>query len=133
MTSCEWVYGTTLLSLIPHLSLGVNFHDDFGVGTILLSVVATSWLSLKPHSECFTNPYYIYIKCSCTLTSYEGVYGTTLSLIPHLSLGVNFKDDFGVGTDPSDVVTSWLSFKSHLECFTNPYYIYKVFLHFDKL
>ena len=53
---------------------------NFGVWTDL-SDVGTSWLSLKPHLECFTNPYHIYIKCFCTLISCEWVYGTTLSLI----------------------------------------------------
>ena len=51
------IYGTSL-SLIPPES-NVIFRN-FGVGTDLVDVV-TSWLSLKPHSECFTNPLHIYI------------------------------------------------------------------------
>jgi hypothetical protein len=117
MISCEWVYGTTL-SLIPPLSLGSIFRN-LGVGTDLSDVV-TSKMSLKPHLECFTNPYYVYKKCFCTLISCEWVYGTTLSLI--LSLGSIFRN-LGVGTDLSDEVTSWLSPKPHLECFTNYNYI----------
>ncbi len=31
----------------------------------------------------------------------------------------------GLGIDLFDVVTSWLSLKTDLECFTTPYYIYK--------
>ena len=80
-------------------------------------------MSLKPHLECFTNPYYIYIKCFCTLISCEWAYGTTLSLIPPLGLGSIFRN-LEVGTDLSDVDTSWLSLKPHLECFTNPYNTY---------
>jgi hypothetical protein len=86
--------------------------------------VVTSEMSLKPHLKCFTNPYYIYIKCFCTMISCEWVYGTTLSLIPPLSLGSIFRN-LGVGTDLSDVVTSEMSLQPHLECFTNPYYVYK--------
>ena len=93
------------------------------MGTDLSDDVITSWLSLKPHLECFTNPYHIYIKCLSTLISCEWVYGTTLSLIPPLSQGSIFRT-FRVGTNLSDVVTSWLSLKPHLECFTNQYYIY---------
>ncbi len=59
MISCEWVHGTTL-SLIPPLSLGSIFRK-LGVGTDLSDVV-TSEMSLKPNLECFTNPYYKYIK-----------------------------------------------------------------------
>ena len=89
-----------------------------------LSDVVTSEMSLKPHLECFTNPYYIYIKCFCILISCEWVYGTTLlSLIPPLSLGSIFRN-LGVRTDLSDVITSEMSLKPHLECFTNPYDIY---------
>ena len=80
-------------------------------------------MSPKPHLKCFTNSYHIYIKCFCTLISCEWVYGTTLSLIPNLSLGSIFRN-VGVGTDLSDVVTSWLSPKPHLECFTNSNHIY---------
>ena len=54
-----------------------SIFRNFGVGTDLSDVV-TSWLSLKPHLELFTNPYHIYIKCFCTLLSCEWVYGTTL-------------------------------------------------------
>ena len=86
-------------------------------------MVITSDMSLKPHLECFTNPNHINIKCFCTLTSCEWVYGTTLSLIPPLSLEPIFRI-FEVRTDLSDVVTSEMSLKPHLECFTNPYYIY---------
>ncbi len=104
------------------LSRGSIFRN-FGVGTDQSDVV-TSWMSLKPHLECFTNPYHIDINCFFTLISYEWVYGTSLSLIPPLSLGSIFRN-FGVGTDLSDVGTSWLSLKPHLlECFTNPYCIY---------
>jgi hypothetical protein len=54
----------------------------------------------------------------------EWVYGTTLSLIPPLSLGSIFRK-LGVGTDlVSDVVTSEMSLKPNLEFFTNQYYIY---------
>ncbi len=190
LISCEWVYGTTL-SLIPPLTTEsrVNFQEFLSGGPDLSGVV-TSWLSLKPHLECFTNPYRIYKKCFCTLMSCEWVYGPTISLIlPPLSLGsmmwlhhgwasnplrllptsisyeykyfstsliscewvygTSFTSlilplslsslvgsifrNFGVGADLSDVVTSWLSLKPHLECFTNPYHIYKVFPHLDKL
>jgi hypothetical protein len=79
LSSCEWVYGITL-SLILSLSLGVSIVWNFGVWTNL-SDVGTSWLSLKPHLECFTNPYHTYIKCFCTLISCEWVYGTTHSLM----------------------------------------------------
>ena len=99
-----------------------QFSGNVGDGTNLSDVV-TSLMSFKPHLECFTNQYYIYIKCFCTLISCEWVYGTTLSLIPNLSLGSIFWN-VGVGTDLSDVVTSWMSFKPHLEGFTNQYYIY---------
>ena len=88
-----------------------------------LSDVVTSEMSLKPHLECFTNPNHINIKCFCTLTSCEWVYGTTLSLIPPLRRGSIFRNT-EVGTDLSDVVTSEMSLKAHLECFTNPCYIY---------
>jgi hypothetical protein len=110
LISCEWVYGPG------------SIFRNFGVGTDLSDVV-TSWLSLKHHLDGFTNPYHIYIKCFCTLISCEWVYDTTLSPILPLSLGKIFRN-FGVGTDLSDEVTSWLSLKSHLECFTNPYHIY---------
>ena len=96
--------------LIPPLSLLESIFRNFRVGADLSGVV-TSWLSLKPHLECFTNPYHIYIKCFCTLISCEWVYGPTISLIlPPLSLGSIFRN-FGVGADLSDVVTSWLSLK----------------------
>ncbi len=81
-------------------------------------------MSLKPHLGCFTNPNHIIVKCFCTLISYEWVYGTTLSLIPPLGLGSIFRN-LGVRTDLSDVVTSEISLKTHLGCFTNPYDIYK--------
>jgi uncharacterized integral membrane protein len=111
------------LAWYPHWPLSLrSIYRNFRVGADLSDVVP-SWLSLKPHLECFTNPYHIYIKCFCTLISCEWVYGTSLSLIPPLSLGSMYRN-FGVGTDLSDVVTSWLSLKPHLECFTNPYHIY---------
>ena len=113
-------YGTTL-SLIPPLSQGSIFRN-LEVGTNL-SDVATSEMSLKPHLECFTNPCYIYIQCFCILINCEWVYGTTLSLIPPLSLGSIFRN-LGVRTYLSDVVTSEMSLKPHLECFTNPYNTY---------
>ena len=47
--------------LIPPLSLLESIFRNFRVGADLSGVV-TSWLSLKPHLECFTNPYHIYIK-----------------------------------------------------------------------
>jgi hypothetical protein len=119
LISCEWVYGTTLSLILP-LSLGAIV--SFGVGTDLSDMV-TSWLSLKPHLDGFTNPYHIYIQCFCTLISCEWVYDTTLSPIPPLSLGYILRN-FGVGTDLSDVGTSWLSLKPHLECFTNPCHVY---------
>ena len=99
--------------LIPPLSLLVleSIFRNFRVGADLSDVV-TSWLSLKPHLECFTNPYHIYIQCFCTLISCEWVYGTTISpILPPLSLGVTMFRNFGVGADLSDVVTSWLSLK----------------------
>jgi hypothetical protein len=74
------------------LSRGVIFRN-LGVGTDLSDEV-TSWLSPKPHLECFTN-----------------------------SNDIESISD-KVGTDQSDVVTSWLSHKPHLECFTNSYHIY---------
>ena len=67
----------------------------------------------------------------CTLISCGLVYGTTLSLIP-LSLGSIFRN-VGVGTNLSDVVTSWLSLKPHLECFTNSYHIYMLVPKLEKL
>ena len=109
------------LAWYPPLSQGSIFRN-LEVGTNL-SDVATSEMSLKPHLECFTNPNHINIKSFCTLTSCEWVYGTTLSLILPLRLGSMFRN-FGVGTDLSDVVTSWLSLKPHLDGFTNPYHIY---------
>jgi hypothetical protein len=58
------------------------------------------------------------------MISCEWVYGTTLRLIPPLSLGSIFRN-LGVGTDHlSDVVTSEMSLKPNLECSTNPYYMY---------
>ncbi len=59
--------------LIPPLSLLESIFRNFGVGADLSGVV-TSWLSLKPHLECFTNPYHIYKKCFCTLIGCEWVY-----------------------------------------------------------
>jgi len=136
------------LAWYPPLSQGSIFRN-LEVGTNL-SDVATSEMSLKPHLECFTNPCYMYIKCFCILISCEWVYGTTLSLIPPLSLGSIFRN-LGVRTDLSDVVTSEMSLKPHLECFVwcgyivvepqtslgvlhkSILYIYKVFQHLDKL
>ncbi len=122
LISCEWAYGTSL-SLIPPLSLGSIFRNFGGLRTDLSDVV-TSWMSLKPHLEFFTNPYHIYIKCFFTLISCEWVHGTTFSLIPPLSLVGSIFRNFWVRTDLSAVGTSWLSLKPHLECFTNPYHIY---------
>ena len=78
-----------------------------------LSDVDTSWLSLKPHLECFTNPYNTYIKCFSTLISCGLVYGTTLSLIPHIYQGWVF-GNLREGPTLSDVVEPRLSLKPHL-------------------
>ncbi len=111
------------LAWYPPLSLGSNFRN-FRVRSNLSDVV-TSWLSLKPHLECFTNPYHIYIKYFYASISCECVHGTTFSLIPPLSLGSIFRNfRVGVGTNLSDVDTSWLTLKPHFECFTNPYHMY---------
>ena len=157
--------------------------SGIGVGTDLSDVV-TSWLSLKPHLESFTNQDVINIKSSCNLIRCEWVSDITVSLIPSLSLGwifrnwrrdqpvwcsyimvepqttlgvlhksmsyiykvilhldmlwmgtwhhpyntlpesrVNFQGT-GVETDLSDVFTSWLILKPHLECFTNLRHMY---------
>ncbi len=123
LISYEWVYGTSLSLMSPWVE--GQFSGILGWGpTYLMCGVFTSWMSLKPHLEYFTNPYHIYIQCFFTLIGYEWVYGTSISMIPQLSLGLIF-GNFGVGTDLSDVGTSWLSLKPHLlECFTNPYRIY---------
>ena len=102
------------------------------LGTDLFDKV-TSWLSPKPHLECFTNQYYIYIEYFCTLIS------CGLVIWPHpqpgtpLSLCSIFRN-VGVGTDLFDEVTSWLSPQTPLGVlykFTS--YIYKVFLQLHKL
>ena len=67
----------------PTRRLGLIFRN-VGVGTDLSDVV-TSWLSPKPHLECFTNTYHIYMKYCCTLISCGLVYE------PQAPLGVLHK------------------------------------------
>jgi hypothetical protein len=102
--------------------LRVNFQELWIGPTYLMWLHHHGWASNPTWSA--SQIHFIYIKCFCTLISCEWVYGTTLSLIPPLSLLGSIFRNFGVGPDLSDVVTSWMSLKPNLECFTNPYHVY---------
>jgi hypothetical protein len=104
LISCEWVYGTTL-SLIPNLNEGWFLGNLGGrdrpiwCDYIILDEPQTP-LGMLHKFISYIKKYF------CTLISCEWVYGTTLSLIPRWVKG-QFSAMFGVGTDLSDVVTSW--------------------------
>jgi hypothetical protein len=90
---------------------------------ILLAKLGFWWifllfcLVLGPPNPLRLHPTSISYVCKCfsTLICFGWAYADTL-----LSLLESIYRNFGVGADLSDVVTSWLSLKPHLECFTNP-------------
>ena len=130
---CGWAYGSILILLHQSSRLGLDVDVGYlGVDLSLSDDVMPRW-RLKPPMGCIPHPYDKHAKCLSTLTCCWWAYESTLTLRYPPESRVNFQEFWGGGRPiwcgyimvepqtPLGVLHKSIS------------YIYKVFLHLDKL
>ena len=109
----------------PNSTKPVQVRMDFRRGKLGMvdpKLCCTIVVEAQTTVDGIPHPYHMYTKCFSTLICCGWAYGSTLTMLLLCQVGLDFRK-IGLWLSPSDVVRSWLSFQTHMECIPHPYYM----------